>query len=118
VDKAGQPLTDLKMEDFVISEDGVKQDVSHFKPVNAPVNVLMLLDLSGSTQKKRGAMIEAARKFIDTLPPQTKFRWSLSPANTARSLIFANGQDRAQRRTGERLKRSRRHSFLLRGVTR
>ncbi|HZF41198.1 MAG TPA: VWA domain-containing protein, partial [Blastocatellia bacterium] len=46
--------------------------VSHFKPVNAPVNVLMLLDLSGSTQKKRGAMIEAARKFIDTLPPQDK----------------------------------------------
>jgi len=72
VDKAGQPLTDLKMEDFVVSEDGVKQDVSHFKPVNAPVNVLMLLDLSGSTQKKRGAMIEAARKFIDTLPPQDK----------------------------------------------
>src|SRR5262245_3674723 len=72
VDKAGQPLTDLKLEDFVVSEDVVKQDVSHFKPVNAPVNVLMLLDLSGSTQKKRGAMIEAARKFIDTLPPQDK----------------------------------------------
>jgi Ca-activated chloride channel homolog len=72
VDKAGQPLTDLKLEDFVVSEDDVKQDVSHFKPVNAPVNVLMLLDLSGSTQKKRGAMIEAARKFIDTLPPQDK----------------------------------------------
>src|SRR5262249_1411789 len=72
VEKAGQPLTELKIEDFVVSEDGVKQDVSHFKPVNAPVNVLMLLDLSGSTQRKRGAMIEAARKFIDTLPPQDK----------------------------------------------
>jgi Ca-activated chloride channel homolog len=72
MDKAGRPLTDLKREDFVISEDGIKQDVTHFKPVNAPVNILMLLDLSGSTQKKRGAMIEAARKFIDTLPPQDK----------------------------------------------
>jgi len=72
VDKAGQPLTDLKLDDFVVYEDTVKQDVSHFKPVNAPVNVLMLLDLSGSTQKKRGAMMEAARKFIDTLPPQDK----------------------------------------------
>jgi VWFA-related protein len=72
VDKAGQPLTDLKLEDFVVYEDAVKQDVTHFKPVNAPVNILMLLDLSGSTQKKRGAMIEAARKFIDALPPQDK----------------------------------------------
>lgn len=72
VDRGGQPLTDLKPEDFVVYEDAVKQDVTHFKPVNAPVNVLMLLDLSGSTQKKRGAMIEAARKFIDALPPQDK----------------------------------------------
>jgi VWFA-related protein len=72
MDKAGQPLTDLKMEDFVVSEDGVKQDVSHFKPVNAPVNVIMLLDLSGSTKPKRKAMAEAARKFIDALPAQDR----------------------------------------------
>ncbi|HKQ92964.1 MAG TPA: VWA domain-containing protein [Blastocatellia bacterium] len=72
MDKGGQPLTDLKMEDFVVTEDGVKQDVSHFKPVNAPVNVIMLLDLSGSTKSKRNAMAEAARKFIDALPAQDK----------------------------------------------
>src|SRR5215831_1307935 len=72
MDKEGRPLTDLKLEDFVVSEDGVKQDVSHFKPVNAPVNVIMLLDLSGSTKPKRKAMADAARKFIDTLPAQDK----------------------------------------------
>jgi VWFA-related protein len=72
VDKEGRPLTDLKMEDFLVSEDGVRQDVSHFKPVNAPVNVIMLLDLSGSTKPKRKAMAEAARKFIDALPAQDK----------------------------------------------
>jgi VWFA-related protein len=72
MDKAGRPLTDLKMEDFVVSEDGVKQDISHFKPVNAPVNVIMLLDLSGSTKSKRKAMADAARKFIDALPAQDK----------------------------------------------
>jgi VWFA-related protein len=71
-DKAGQPLTDLKVENFVVSEDGVKQDVLHFKPVNAPVNVIMLLDLSGSTKPKRKAMAGAARKFIDALPAQDR----------------------------------------------
>src|SRR5205085_5352974 len=50
MDRAGQPITSLKQEDFAVYEDGVKQDVTHFKPVNAPVNVVMLLDLSGSTQ--------------------------------------------------------------------
>ncbi len=72
MDKAGQPLTDLKLEDFFVYEDGVKQEVSHFKPVNAPVNVIMLLDLSGSTRSKRKGMTEAARRFIDALPPQDK----------------------------------------------
>lgn len=72
MDKTGRPLTDLNREDFVVSEDGVKQDVTHFKPVNAPVNVIMLLDLSGSTKPKRKAMADAARKFIDALPAQDK----------------------------------------------
>jgi VWFA-related protein len=72
MDEAGRPLTDLKVEDFMVSEDDVKQDVSHFKPVNAPVNVIMLLDLSGSTKPKRKAMADAARKFIDALPAQDR----------------------------------------------
>ena len=72
LDKAGQPITNLKLEDFVILEDGTKQEVAHFKPVNAPVNLIMLIDLSGSTQKKRKAMMEAANRFIDSLPAGDK----------------------------------------------
>ncbi|MFN0110112.1 MAG: VWA domain-containing protein [Blastocatellia bacterium] len=72
LDKAGQPITNLKQEDFVIFEDGAKQEVAHFKPVNAPVNLILLIDLSGSTQKKRKAMIESANRFIDSLPAGDK----------------------------------------------
>jgi VWFA-related protein len=72
MDRAGQPLTSLKPEDFLVYEDGVKQEVSHFKPVNAPVNIILLLDLSGSTKKKRKAMQEAANKFVDALPINDK----------------------------------------------
>lgn len=68
MDRAGQPITSLKQEDFAVYEDGVKQDIAYFKPVTAPVNVVMLLDLSGSTQRKRKAMREAAEKFVDALP--------------------------------------------------
>jgi len=70
MDRTGLPLTSLKPEDFNVYEDGVKQEVSHFKPVNAPVNIIMLLDLSGSTRKKRGAMGEAAERFVDAIPAQ------------------------------------------------
>lgn len=72
MDRKGLPLIDLKPQDFTVYEDGVKQDLSHFKPVNAPLNVILLLDLSGSTKSKRKAMVESARSFIDALPPQDK----------------------------------------------
>lgn len=72
LDRSGKPITNLKQEDFSIYEDGVKQDLTHFKPVDAPVNLILLLDLSGSTQKKRKAMIEAAHRFIDSLPAGDK----------------------------------------------
>jgi VWFA-related protein len=70
LNKAGQPLTDLKQEDFELFEDEAKQEIAHFKPVNAPVHLTLLLDLSGSTKPKRKAMIEAAHKFIEALPAQ------------------------------------------------
>ena len=72
VNKAGLPLTDLKPEDFHVFEDDAKQEVAHFKPVNTPVNLLILLDMSGSTQRKHKTMIESVRKFIDLLPANDK----------------------------------------------
>jgi VWFA-related protein len=70
MDRGGQPLIDLKPEDFTVYEDGLRQDITHFRPVSAPVNLIMLLDLSGSTKNKRKAMKEAASRFIDALPAQ------------------------------------------------
>jgi VWFA-related protein len=70
MDRGGQPLIDLKPEDFTVYEDGSRQEITHFRPVNAPVNLIMLLDLSGSTKSKRKAMQEAASRFIDALPVQ------------------------------------------------
>jgi VWFA-related protein len=72
LNRTGLPLTDLRPEDFEVFEDGTKQAVAHFKPVNAPVNLLVLLDMSGSTQKKHKTMIESVRKFIDLLPANDK----------------------------------------------
>lgn len=70
--RAGQPITDLKLADFKIFEDGVEQKVEHFKPVNAPVNAVLLIDLSGSTRKRRDSMIAAAKRFVDALPAGDK----------------------------------------------
>ncbi|MEK6325506.1 MAG: VWA domain-containing protein [Acidobacteriota bacterium] len=68
-DVSGKTLPALKKEDFVIYEDDVTQDVSYFEPVSAPLNMVLLLDLSGSTEHKIKVMKKAAEKFVDSLKP-------------------------------------------------
>jgi Ca-activated chloride channel family protein len=72
VDAAGRPVTDLKSDDFEVYEDGVKQQITHFSAVTAPVNVVLLLDLGGATKKRRQLARDAAAGFIDALPAQDK----------------------------------------------
>lgn len=67
VDPSGKPVPQLKREDFVVLEDNVPQEVTYFQPVAAPVNLMLLLDLSGSIGSKLQAMKKAARKFVDSL---------------------------------------------------
>lgn len=66
-DQSGKPVPLLSREDFVVLEDNVPREVTHFEPVNAPVNLMLLLDLSGSIGGKLKAMRKAARKFVDSL---------------------------------------------------
>jgi VWFA-related protein len=67
VDPSGRPLPQLKREEFVVLEDNQPQEVTYFEPVAAPVNLLLLLDLSGSIGSKLHAMKKAAKKFVDSL---------------------------------------------------
>lgn len=68
-DAGGKTLPLLKKDDFVIVEDNVQQDVSYFEPVTAPLHLVLLLDLSGSTEKKMKVLKKAAQKFVDSLKP-------------------------------------------------
>jgi len=68
-DAGGKTLPMLKKDDFVIYEDNVQQDISYFEPVTAPLHLVLLLDLSGSTEKKMKVLKKAAQKFVDSLKP-------------------------------------------------
>src|SRR6476619_5449086 len=47
-DKNGRFVPGLKQDDFIIYEDNVKQDVSHFSNDRVPVSLGLVLDTSGS----------------------------------------------------------------------
>ncbi|MFL6276668.1 MAG: VWA domain-containing protein [Blastocatellia bacterium] len=66
-DPQGKKVTELRREDFAIFENGVRQEIVHFAPVEAPVNLVVLLDLSGSIDSKLKALKNAASRFVDSM---------------------------------------------------
>ncbi|HEV8204654.1 MAG TPA: hypothetical protein VGP98_10475, partial [Pyrinomonadaceae bacterium] len=49
-DRGGVYVTDLRQEEFAITEDGVAQQIAFFGKVAAPFHVVLMLDTSSSTQ--------------------------------------------------------------------
>jgi len=71
-DKTGKPLLNLKRNNFVIYEDGKRQEISDFAATTAPFEVALLLDTSGSTRSDLQLIQRAAENFIASLRPGDK----------------------------------------------
>src|ERR1041385_3182610 len=72
VDKQGRAITSLTQKDFVVYEDGVKQSIQHFEPVDAPFSLVLMLDMSGSTLNFRQQLKLASQRFLDALAPDDR----------------------------------------------
>jgi VWFA-related protein len=72
VDKQGRPITSLTRNDFAVYEDGVKQSIQHFQPVDAPFSLVLMLDMSGSTVSFRPQLKLASQRFLDALAPEDR----------------------------------------------
>jgi VWFA-related protein len=64
-DKKKKIITDLKQENFSITEDNEPQKIAFFsKEVTQPITLGLLIDTSGSEQNRLGAEQEAASRFL------------------------------------------------------
>jgi Ca-activated chloride channel homolog len=68
-DRTGKPLLNLKQTNFAVFEDGKTQELADFAATNAPFEVALLLDTSGSTRSDLQLIQRAAQGFIDSLRP-------------------------------------------------
>ena len=59
----------LTTKDFRLSEDGVPQQILHFDSASAPFNLVLLIDLSGSTTKVVELIKSAALHFVEATRP-------------------------------------------------
>ncbi len=64
---AGRPLTDLRSENFLLFENGQRQNITNFATTEAPFEITLLLDTSGSTRADVELIRQAAASFIERL---------------------------------------------------
>jgi len=73
-DRNGIYITDLRQEEFSISEDDVPQQVAFFGKVSAPFHVVLMLDTSSSTKDNLKRIQQAASAFVDQLQPADRVK--------------------------------------------
>lgn len=67
--KSAEAAGQLEQKDFRVFEDGVQQEISFFAAADAPFDLVLLLDLSGSTADKLKMIKRSAKRFIDATRP-------------------------------------------------
>jgi Ca-activated chloride channel family protein len=66
-DQSRQFVTSLEQNDFVVYEDGVKQDLTYFNKSQLPIALSLLIDTSASMEDKLKLAQEAAIGFVKRL---------------------------------------------------
>src|SRR2546423_10996799 len=62
-------VNDLTKDDFRLYEDNAPQQIAHFESSSAPFNLVLLIDLSGSTTKVVDLIKSAALHFVEAARP-------------------------------------------------
>ncbi len=68
----GRLKHDLAPENFLIYDNGVRQEITSFNKERVPVNVVLLLDASGSVYSQMRFIRKAASEFVHSLTAEDK----------------------------------------------
>lgn len=71
-DVAAANVPSLQKKDFEIYEDGKKQEIAFFSASDAPFDLILLLDLSGSTADKQDLIRKSTARFIEASRPSDR----------------------------------------------
>ena len=69
LDRDGRFISGLQQQDFKIFENGVEQKVDYFQSVEQPFTVVLLIDVSPSTQFRIDEIQNSAIAFVNQLRP-------------------------------------------------
>lgn len=85
-------VSTLGQKDFAVYEDGREEPVAFFAATDVPFDLVLLLDLSGSTSGKRDLIRKSTRRFIE----------AARPADRVGVVAFSDGVSVVSPLTGDR----------------
>ena len=84
-DRDGAFVGGLTRDAFTVTEDGVPQAIQHFSSEDAPLELVLALDVSASMAAALPELKRAVGEFVRRLPPRAASRWSPSTTRCSRS---------------------------------
>lgn len=92
-DRSGRYVPFLKQKDFVVYEDGIRQEIAHFSDDWVPFHIVLMLDTSDSEKEAKRAILQAATDFVEGLRPNDRVMITTFDGNDKTLCEFTN--DRA-----------------------
>ena len=92
VDGTNRAITGLRAEDFILREDGKRQEIRNFSSERMPVDVLLLLDVSGSMRPHVERIASAAHQALRVLGEQDRVAIMVFDRSTRVRLPFRSNR--------------------------
>ena len=67
VDGKGEPVEDLAVRDFIVTEDGRRREVLRVSPATEPIDIVVLFDNSTASESNILSLREALTNFVTTM---------------------------------------------------
>jgi len=97
-------VRDLTQEDFVVTDEGQPQTIDAFSHGDEPVNLILLLDISGSMQKSIDEIAQHARESLEHLRPGDRVAILVFARRTAVHQGFSDNLAETARQIGSAVK--------------
>jgi VWFA-related protein len=98
VDRDGRAVAGLQARDFVLRVDGKVQPIKNFDSESMPIDILLLLDVSGSMRPHVERMADAAQQALNVLAEHDRIAILVFDTRTRERLPFTNSRSEV---TGE-----------------
>src|SRR5438067_10541214 len=90
VDQDGRAITGLQLDDFVLRLDGRVLPIRNFASENMPIDILLLLDVSGSMDPHIQRIASAAQQALNVLKEKDRVAIMVFDTSTRVRLPFRN----------------------------